>query len=903
MEQSSQQNPSVPSSQDRADRETPGPAYHALPVDEVLRDLDVDAERGLSDEEVEKRRLSYGANRLASDAGNHPLIILARQFTNLMILVLVVAAVIAGLIGEGLDALAILVIVLLNGVIGFVQEYRAERALQALQQLSAPHVEVLRAGESRRIPEAELVPGDIVPADLRLIQAANLMIDEAPLTGESLPVAKDAEAAVSADTPVAERANMAHKGTLVNSGHADCVAVATGAATQLGLIAKLMRAHERPMTPLQKRLAMFGRKLSAAILVICVIVFVAGLLRGEPPVLMLLTAVSLAVAAIPEALPAVVTVALALGAKRMARRNALVRRLPAVETLGSVTIICCDKTGTLTQNAMRAERVFLPETAVACLAPDDEADAPQRALARAMALNNDAEADADGKIRGDPTEVAILEAAREAGFSRSSLERDWPRVSEVPFEAERRRMTTVHAGPDGGIAIVKGAPEAVLSLCRRQLGRDGEAALDRAALMQVAEGAAEQGYRLLAFAEKSLEALPSEPSAEELESDLTFLGMVALADPPRPRVKEALASCRTAGITVAMITGDHPATAKAIAARLGIANAGDAVMTGEELKQLSEEERRQAVLKTRIYARVSPEQKYDIVTALQEQHHFTAMTGDGVNDAPALKQADIGVAMGLKGTDVAREAADTVLLDDDFATIVTAVREGRRIYDNIRKFIKYTMTSNSGEIWTIFLAPFLGLPLPLLPIQILWINLVTDGLPGLALGVEPEERDIMKRPPRPPDESVFARGMWQHILWVGLLIGGLSLGALAWVYHQGSDNWQTVAFTVLTLSQLAHALAIRSEQDSIFTIGWFSNPSLLGAVILTLGLQMAVVYLEPLQAIFNTSDLTPTELALSLGLPCIVLAAVETEKWLARRGVIYRESGPSNAGRSEGPSL
>ncbi len=911
MEQTSQQNRSMPPPQDIANHEKVGPAYHALRVDELLREMGVDPERGLSEKEVEGRRQSYGANRLESDAGNHPLLILARQFTNLMIIVLVVAAVVAGLIGEALDAIAILVIVLLNGAIGFVQEYRAERALQALQQLSAPHVEVLRGGESKNIAEVELVPGDIVrleagnvvPADLRLIQAANLMIDEAPLTGESLPVAKDAEAAVSADTPVTERTNMAHKGTLVNSGHALCVTVATGAGTELGLIAKLMRARKRPMTPLQKRLAVFGRRLSVTILVICAIVFVAGLLRGEPPVLMLLTAVSLAVAAIPEALPAVVTVALALGAKRMAQRNALVRRLPAVETLGSVTIICCDKTGTLTQNSMRAERFFLPETEVTRLASSDEADGPQRALARAMALNNDAEADADKAIRGDPTEVAILQAAHEAGFSRRSLEQDWPRVSEIPFEAERRRMTTVHAGPDGGIVIVKGAPEAVLPLCRRQLGRDGESVLNSEALARLAEDAAKEGYRLLAFAEKPLGSLPKAPSAEELERDLTFLGLVALADPPRPRVKEALASCGTAGITVAMITGDHPATAKAIAARLGIANEDDAVMTGEELQKLSEEQRRRAVLKTRIYARVSPEQKYDIVTALQGHHHFTAMTGDGVNDAPALKQADIGVAMGRKGTDVAREAADTVLLDDDFATIVVAVREGRRIYDNIRKFIKYTMTSNSGEIWTIFLAPFLGLPLPLLPIQILWINLVTDGLPGLAFGVEPEERDIMKRPPRPPGESVFAHGMWQHMIWVGLLIGGLSLGALAWAYHGGSDNWQTVAFTVLTLSQLVHALAIRSEHDSIFTIGWLSNPAMFGAVTLTLGLQMAVVYLDPLQAIFKTTGLSLTELAVSLGLPCVVLAAVEAEKWLARRGLIYRESRPSDAVRSEGPPL
>jgi Ca2+-transporting ATPase len=874
--------------------------FHTPPVGEVLADFGVDPERGLGEDEVAARRQVYGDNQLAGDGGSRPALILVRQFTDLMIVVLVVAALVAGLIGEMLDAVAILVIVLLNGIVGFIQEYRAERALQALQRLSAPHVEALRDGRASRVAEAALVPGDIirleagdvVPADLRLIRSANLMIDEAPLTGESLPVAKDAEAEVAAETAVAERANMAHKGTLVNSGHALCVTVATGAQTELGRIAELMRGRERPLTPLQRRLARFGRRLFAAVLVICAIIFTSGLLRGEPALLMLLTAVSLAVAAIPEALPAVVTVGLALGAKRIAQRNALVRRLPAVETLGSVTVICCDKTGTLTQNAMRVERFLLPGEELTRLPSTETAAESQRALGRAMALNNDAEAGAESAARGDPTEVALLEAAQEAGFSRDGLQQDWPRVSEIPFEAERRRMTTLHAGPAGALAVVKGAPEAVLPLCRDQLSGDGAGPLDRAAVIEAAEAAAAEGYRLLAFAERRLDSPPEQPGAEEVERELTFLGLVALADPPRPRVKEALESCETAGITVAMITGDHPATAKAVAARLGMAVDDDAVMTGDELRDLTPEQRSEAVLTTRIYARVSPEQKYDIVTALQDHREFTAMTGDGVNDAPALKQADIGVAMGRKGTDVAREAADAVLLDDDFATIVAAVREGRRIYDNIRKFIKYTMTSNSGEIWTIFLAPFLGLPLPLLPIQILWINLVTDGLPGLALAVEPEERDIMKRPPRPPGESVFARGMWQHMIWVGLLIGGLALGAQAWAYNRGSENWQTVAFTVLTLSQLVHAMAIRSDRDSLFTVGWLSNPSLFGAVVLTLGLQMAVVYLDPLQAVFKTNDLALEELAVSLGLPCVVLVAVEAEKWLMRRGMIYRDSGP-----------
>ena len=895
-------------SNNRPDREHN--SYHALDTGEVLRLLDVDRDRGLSADEVMHRRERWGENRLATDVETSPLAMLARQFTDLMIVVLMIGAVIAGLIGETLDATAILIIVVLNAVIGFVQEYRTERALHALQQQSAPHVQVIREGQRTQVLETELVPGDLVllevgnmvPADLRVIDTVGLTVDEAALTGESLPVVKEAEARLAPDTALGERINLVHKGTHVIGGHASCVVVATGAMTELGRIAELMREGKRPMTPLQKRLASFGRRISVAALMACVLIFIAGLLRGEPLQLMFLTAISFALAAIPEALPAVVTIALALGAKRLAQQNALIRRLPAVETLGSVTIICCDKTGTLTENSMRAER-FLTAKGMTEVLPDvSEASDVWRALGRAMTLNNDATIAAttvgttaidttDSGAEGDPTEVAILQAAAGAGFTRAAFESEWPRTANIPFDARRRCMTTLHrAATSDGLVIVKGAPEEVLSQCRDQRVDRGVELLDRDHALELAEEMARSGYRVLAFAEKTLDVLPARAEAGDIERDLTFLGLVALADPPRPRAKEALASCVTAGIEVAMITGDHPATAKAIAARLGMVTDDADILTGRELQALPEAERSQAISKCRVYARVSPEQKFDIVTALQDHGQFVAMTGDGVNDAPSLKRADIGVAMGLKGTDVAREAADAVLLDDDFATIVDAVREGRRIYDNIRKFIKYTMTSNSGEIWTIALALFIGLPLPLLPIQILWINLVTDGLPGLALAGELAERNIMNRPPRPPRESVFSHGMWQHMLWVGLLIGGLSLGAQFWAYHNGSENWQSVVFTVLTFSQLVHVMVIRSEQDSIFTIGWFSNLPLFGAVMLTVGLQMAVVYLEPLQAIFHTSDLTLNELLVSLGLPLVVLFAVEIEKWLFRRGFIYQHS-------------
>ena len=874
-----------------------GMPYHALSGGDALRQLSVDPENGLSLDEINQRRALYGENRIAGGEQASPLWLFLRQFTDLLIVVLLVAAIVAGMIGEPVDAIAILVIVVLNGIVGFVQEYRAERALQALQQLSAPHVQLRRGGQTVDSTEAELVPGDIVlleagnvvPADLRIVETANLAIDEAALTGESQPVAKQAETVLPAETVVGDRTNMVHKGTHVTSGHARCVTVATGSATELGQIAELMRARERPQTPLQRRLTVFGRRLSVAVLVICAVVFIFGLTRGEPPLLMLLTAISLAVAAIPEALPAVVTIALALGAKRMTACKALVRRLPAVETLGSVTIICCDKTGTLTQNSMRAEgfiaagenRETLPEL-------DDQAGV-WRSLVRAMALNNDAEDDSDGHIRGDPTEIALLEAAREADPNTGDLLDNWTRVREIPFEAGRRRMTTFHDGPEGRLVIIKGAPEAVLPLCKFQQNEKSKKAIDRDALLAVANDAAQSGYRLLAFAEKPIRKLPAHGEEQGVEHDLTFLGFVALADPPRPEVHEALKTCAHAGIAVVMMTGDHPATAKAIASRLGISGDDDGVLTGAELQRLSAEKRSKAAAGTRVYARVSPEQKLDIVSALQARGHFVAMTGDGVNDAPALKRADIGIAMGLKGTDVAREAADAVLLDDNFATIVSAVREGRRIYDNIRKFIKYTMTSNAGEIWTIFLAPFLGLPLPLLPIQILWINLITDGLPGLALGIEPGERDIMDRAPRPPNEHVFSHGVWQHMIWVGLLIGGLCIGAQAWAYHNGSENWQTVVFTVLVFSQLAHALAIRSERFSLFTIGPFSNPALLGAILLSIALQFAIIYLPPFQLVFKTTGLTNDELLLVVTLPWVVFVAVEVEKWLVRRGLIYRQ--------------
>ena len=866
-------------------------AWHLLHAHACAARLETRLDAGLGDATAQARLADIGHNVLVEAGRRHPLAMFAAQFTDFMILVLIAAAVVAGIVGEPQDTIAIVVIVILNGVIGFVQEYRAERAMAALKRMASPKARVIRDGRVSVVDAAELVPGDlveleagnIVPADLRFTELASLKVDESALTGESHPVDKALAPLDEAELPLGDRVNLGYKGSVVTYGRGRGLVVATGMQTELGKIAALLTG-DVGKTPLQKRLARFGRHLALVVLAICAIIFVAGWLRGEPPLLMLLTAVSLAVAAIPEALPAVVTISLAFGAARMVRQNALIRRLPAVETLGSVTTICSDKTGTLTVNRMHVDRVQAGGETHPAL--PDVARAPWRELALAMQLCNDARVQADGTLAGDPTETALLDAARAAGLDAAALAAAYPREAELPFDSERARMSTFHRDGDGMRMLVKGAPESVLPLCVDQLVETGVVDLDPAVRKADAERLAAEGLRVLAFAIKRLPALPHAPDLV-LEEGLTFVGLAGLIDPPRAEAAEAVAACKAAGIIPVMITGDHPATARAIAARLGIIDDGGRVLTGAELARLSLADFEREVETVRVYARINPEQKIKIVQALQDRGEFVAMTGDGVNDAPALKMADIGVAMGKGGTDVAREAAAMTLLDDNFATIVTAVREGRRIFDNIRKFVKYTMTSNSGEIWTIFLAPFLGLPIPLLPIHILWINLVTDGLPGLALAGERAERDVMRRPPRPPKESIFAHGMWQHILWVGLLMGGVALMTQAWAIHSGSAHWQSMVFTVLTLSQLGHVMAIRSERDSLFSPGALSNRLLVAALVLTFALQMAVLYVPALNPIFKTEPLSAGELVACLALSAIVFLGVELEKALVRRGWLY----------------
>ena len=876
---------------DPADRKP----WHRQTADEVLGHFEVDAKHGLTPESAAERRRRYGPNEIRQTRRRGPLHLFAAQFADFMILVLIAAALVSGVIGDAGDTLAIVVILLLNAVIGAVQEYRAERAVAALRALAEPEARVRREGSVQTLPVSQLVPGDIVlleagnivPADLRLLETADFKLDESALTGESQVADKQTDPLPDNAQALGDRSNMAFKGTLVASGRGSGVAVATGMDTELGSIAELLRAKDLPKTPLQRRLARFGKRLGLAVLTVCALIFVFGLLRGEPVTLMFLTAVSLAVAAIPEALPAVVTVSLAIGARRMSRRHALIRRLPAVETLGSVTCICTDKTGTLTENRMRADALLTGDGQAEALPAADAAHGVWQLLGQAMALSNDAAAQVDGTVGGDPTEVALYSAAQQAGFDRATLEQTLPRIAELPFDAVRQCMTTVHRDGEHLLAFVKGAPEKILDLCTGVNEGERSTALDKPAWLAAADKLAGQGYRVLALAARRLDSLPDPMHPETLERDFALLGFAGLIDPPRPEAAPSVALCRSAGIRPVMITGDHPQTALAIAARLGIAGENDPVVTGPDLERLSLEQLRAQAANVTVYARVNPEQKIRIVEALQAGGQFVAMTGDGVNDAPALQRAEIGVAMGRKGTDVAREAADMVLLDDNFATIVHAIGEGRRIFDNVRKFIKYTMTSNAGEIWTLFLAPFFGLPLPLLPIHILWINLVTDGLPGLALTAEPAERGIMTRPPRPPGESLFAHGMWQHMLWVGLLIGGLSILAQAWAWHTGRAHWQTIVFTVLTFCQLAHVLAIRSEHASLWHIGLRSNRPLLATLVLTAGLQLAVIYTPFLQAIFKTAALSAGELLVCFAFALTVFVAVEVEKWLMRHGRLY----------------
>lgn len=881
------------------------PAWHTLDATDVAATLGVSLGEGLTAADAEARLAKHGRNELAEGNRRSALSMLLEQFTSPLVLVLIAAAATSAVVHDPKDAIVIGVILVLNAVVGFLQEYRADQSMRALQRLTVPQVRARRDGATAAVSAAHVVPGDIVllqagdlaPADARILVASNLRVDESALTGESVPVDKHTRPLAEADLAVAERTNMLYRGSAVVYGRGEAIVVATGMETQLGAIAAALQSAEDTQTPLQRRLAGLGKSLAVWALAVCALIMAVGVLRGEPAREMLMTAIALAVAAIPEGLPAVVTIALALGARRMARRNALVRSLPAVEGLGSVTVICTDKTGTLTRNEMTVTDVVADarrwqvtgvgyEPAGEVRDSDGRAaelPAPLRRLLTAGALCNDAilrpgaESPERFEMLGDPTEGALLTVAAKAGIDVEALREERPRVDEVPFDSESKRMATLHEGADQALVVAKGSPETLLAVCSRAWWEGAERPLDESLRQTVLETVGEiaaRGRRVLALADRV--GRHDGP----LDGDLTFLGLVGIMDPPRPEAKAAVAECHSAGIRTVMITGDHKATAQAIGQELGMLRPGDRVLTGQELDTLTPDELREEVRSASIYARVTPEHKFRLVEALQDQGEIASMTGDGVNDAPALRQADIGVAMGVAGTDVAREASRLVLADDNFATIVAAVREGRVIFDNMRKFLRFLLNTNLAEILTMLVAILLGWPVPLLALQVLWINLVTDGLPALALGFEPADPDVMKRKPRNPRQSLLTPDMARSILIHGCVMAAGVLVAL----RLGTDlaHQRTIAFVSLAFAQMANCLACRSERKLIVEIGFLTNPHMVVAILLTVAAQIAVVFIPLLQGVFQTVPLSPAEMGACLGVSAVVFLSVEVEKLIVR---------------------
>jgi Ca2+-transporting ATPase len=866
---------------------------------DVSSQLEVDFAGGLTEAEAQRRLSQAGNNVLAEKKKHSPLLIFLGQFRDFMVLVLLFAALVSGLLGEYSDAITIMIIVLVNACLGFVQEYRAERSLEALRDLTAPAARVLRDRTRREVPAEELAPGDVVlleagdriPADIRLFEARQLTVNEAPLTGESEPVLKNTAALPGESTALGDQRNMAFMGTMVVSGRGSGVVVATGMTTEMGRVAHLIQEAEQGETPLQKRLGQLGRYLVLGCLVVCALVVAMGLAQGLPAYKMFMAGVSLAVAAIPEGLPAVVTIALAIGVQRMVRKNAIVRRLPAVETLGCATVICSDKTGTLTQNKMNVREIW---AAGRLYRVEGEGYSPRGifmrdktrvnpaaeeplllALSAAVLCNNAQIRKGTVEIRplwrggktsqwnidGDPTEGALLVAGARAGLWRDDLEREKQRLAEIPFDGTRKRMTVVYSGDSGPVAYVKGAPEELLARCDRIFLDGGVKELTSDWRREIAERVeimAALALRNLAVAYRPLDAAGNY-DAGTVERDLILLGVLGMMDPPRSEVLPAVKKCSAAGIRTIMITGDHKTTAVAVARMLRLLPAGGEVLTGTELDGMSDEQLARVADRIFVYARVTPEHKLRIVRALKKSGHVVAMTGDGVNDAPAVREADIGIAMGRTGTDVTREAAALVLADDNFATIVSAVEEGRGIYNNIRKFIRFLLSCNTGEILTMFIAMLAGLPLPLRAIQILWINLVTDGLPAMALGVDPTGRSVMAGPPRPPSEGIFAKGLWLKIIGRGLLIGVATVAVFAWSLREGMplDGARTMAFATLIVSQLFYVFDCRRESAADRS-SLFSNPYLVGAVLSSFGLLLLVIYQPRLAVAFGTVPLSLT---------------------------------------------
>jgi len=875
--------------------ETPLP--HTRDASAVLEQLQV-TQQGLTEEEVTQRLDEYGPNELETIKGPGPLSMFLSQFKDILVIILIFAAAISGLIAfwtmePPIDSIVILVIVIINAIMGFTQEYRAEKSIEALKVMAAPQAHLIREGEPVDVPASQVVPGDILrletgdrlPADARLVEAHNLHTDEASLTGESMPVKKVANMVLDRNIPLADRSNMVHSGTIITTGRGLAVVTQTGMKTEIGRIAEMIQVVETKETPQQKRMRRLGKQLGIAILVICMIVLTVQVavswilvsLTLDTFIELFTTAVALAVAAIPEGLPAVVTITLALGVQRMVRRNAIIRRLPAVETLGAADIICSDKTGTLTKDEMTVREIFIPGQSFQ-------------------------QVDNTWEIMGDPTEGALVVSAQKAGL-KDQLLNDYPRIAELPFDPERKRMSTLHDTPEHQtIAYVKGAPELVLEKCTQILAKDSVRPItddDRAEILGSNDRMANKALRVLGMAYRICPEDLCDISPEGVEQDLVFVGLMGMMDPPRPEVFNAIRTARMAGINSVMITGDNQYTAVAVANELGMFEEDDAVLTGEALDALSDEDLTDASTQVRVYARVSPEHKLRIVKALKKRGHIAAMTGDGVNDAPALKYADIGISMGITGTDVAKEASDMILTDDNYASIVNAIEEGRGISDNTRKFVSYLLSCNAGEILVIFIASitlsvFFQWPLPLLAIQILFVNLVTDGLPALALGMDPMEPDVMKRGPRDPSEGVITRRVWILIWVVGLTIAFTVLGIYAFEMLQltgppfnysPEEAWyraSTLAFTVLVMTQMVHALNSRSGHLSLFQVGFLKNRVLLLAISVSVLLHIAILYVPFLSAVFNTVPLTLMDWAIVVALSLTVFIVVEGFKFVIR---------------------
>jgi Ca2+-transporting ATPase len=902
--------------------------WHRATQEQLTQEFGTDLQAGLAESEAKLRLTQQGPNELPQAPSVSALQLFVAQFASVIVWVLIGAAIVAGLLEEWVDAIAIVSIVVLNAVLGFVQEFRAGRSLDALKRMEIPTAQVIRDGQVQSIPAKALIPGDIiqieagdrVPADARLIYAAALQTQEASLTGESTPVPKTSEVLDQDELPLGDRSNMVYMGTTATSGKGRACVVTTGVHTELGRIAAMIHeageAKQRE-TPLQRRLDQLGHRLLWLSLAIVVIVFFIGELRGIPIFDMFLTSVSLAVAAIPEGLPAVVTITLALGVTRMVKRHALIRRLPAVETLGSTTVICTDKTGTLTKNEMTVIRIFLDgrtydvtgegyeptgdiqqavegsstdsgqvlQSEESSLSPAEEA---LKDLLTASVLCNGAElhkTEEGWNIIGDPTEGALLVVAAKAGLEKEALEAQAPLAGEIPFDPERKMMTIVRKDQKAWVAYTKGAPDVLLDRCSRFLTAGGEEhPLDQSARATVLEAngqLAQEALRILGVAKRTLQDMPKEFQADVIEQDLTFLGLLAMKDPLRPEAVTAVKACRDAGIRTVMITGDHKDTAMAIGRDLGILDEGKQALSGTELNRLSDAELNQQVEQTAVYARVSAEHKLRVVRAWKNEGAVVAMTGDGVNDAPAIQEADIGIAMGITGTDVTKEASAMVVTDDNFASIVAAVEEGRGIYANIVKAVHFLLSCNISEVLLMLFAVILGLPLPLLPVQILWINLVTDGLPALAFAVEPGDPNIMQRPPRNPKGRILERGRLIMMFAQGLFIALVTILAFMYCLYgmdQDLDRARTLTFTILVFAQLAHAFNCRSDNRSIFALGFLTNKTLLFGVMASVGLQAAIIFSPPIREIFKVTQFDPQHWLLALGIGLLPLVAMELWK-------------------------